>query len=164
MISITEYEKYFENLASFNNNIEAFHKLDLFDIDSSLAKLREKPVKTVLLLETYAVRKYASNSDQVFDTPVGAFLVMQSIDNPRGDLNTQRDAILKETEQICNSMEARLKHDMEAENSFMADLDINSLVREKIGPDLDNRWGWRVMFKLKTWNPMQLIPSEWSDL
>jgi len=164
MINITEYENYFKNLATLNKKVEAFHKLDLFDVDSSLEKLREKPVKTVLLLETYAVRKYAVNSDQVFDMPVGAFLVMQSIENVREDLNTQRDAILKETELICNSMEARLKHDMENENSFIADLDINSLVREKIGPDLDNRWGWRVMFKLKTLNPLQLIPSEWTDL
>ena len=164
MINITEYENYFENIVAINNRINGFEKLDLHDVSSAIDNMREKSVKTVLLVETYAVGKSARNKDQVFDTPAGAFLIMQKIENPRGDKKKQRDDILKETEQIANQVEARMKYDFDNENSFLADLELTSFTREKIGPDLDNRWGWRVMFRFKTYNPMQLIPSDWTDL
>lgn len=164
MINIADYEKYFENIVTINKKIDGFEKLDLHDVSSAIDNLRDKSAKTVLLLETYAVGKSSRSNDQIYDIPDGAFLIMQKLTNPRGNKKQQRDEILQETEQIANQVEARMKFDFEKGETFLADLELTSFTREKIGPDLDNRWGWRVMFRFKTYNPMQLVPSDWTDL
>lgn len=164
MITITDYESYFTALGAANKSITATEKLDLYDVQSTIDKIRDLANDTILLIETYAVGKQSNNADNVHDIHSGAILIMQGSDDPRGDKQAIRSAILANTERIANSFEARLKYDMERGIGWLADLDINSIVREKIGPDLGSRYGWRIKFHIKTYNPLFVIESDWSDL
>lgn len=164
MLSITDYESYFTAIGAAHKSISATEKLDLYDVQSTIDKIRDLTTDTILLVETYAVGKNARNADQVHDIVSGAILIMRSLDDPRGDQQSMRSTILADTERIANDFEARLKYDMENGIGWLADLDINSIVREKIGPDLGNRYGWRIQFHIKTYNPMIVIPSMWNDL
>jgi hypothetical protein len=176
MLTITDYESYFTALGAAHKSITATEKLDLYDVQSTIEKIRDLVNDTILLIETYSVGKQSLNADNVHDINAGAILIMQGSNDPRGDKETIRSAILANTERIANSFEARIKYDMErafeeglqsnSDNkvNWLANLDINSIVREKIGPDLGGRYGWRIQFHIKTYNPMIVIPSMWNDL
>lgn len=164
MINITDYENYFTALGAAHKTVSQTEKLDLYDVQSTIDAIRDITTDVLLLIETYAVRKSAASADQVHDIPSGAILILQGFDDPRGDKQQIKSDILANTERIANDFEARMKYDMEQENTFMADLDLNSISREKIGPDLGGRYGWRIQFRLRTFNPMILIPSMWNDL
>lgn len=164
MLSISDYESYFTALGAAHKSVSKTEKLDLYDVQSTIDAIRDLTNDTILLIETYSTGKNASSRDQVNDIIAGAILIMKGNDDPRGDKQAIRSAILSETEKIANDFEARLKYDQERGIGWLADLDLNSMVREKIGPDLGDRYGWRIQFHLITYNPMIVIPSVWNDL
>ncbi len=165
MINFATYENYFQKLSNNHVAIEKFYPIDLDDMQNAMTEIRTLAASTLLVLEAYAVGKNGVSADQVFDCPTAAYLILKKITNTRGNIKDERKAILNETEIWCNDFEARIKKDSTLPRyTFLSELDIFSLNREKIGPVLDNYYGWRTTFRFNSYNPMQVIPTQWNDL
>jgi hypothetical protein len=141
-------DKYLPPVGDSVSIVKSFYEIDLLDMQKATADLKANKYKDdKLILEDFTVGTVAKNMDQVNDKFMGAFLVIGQFNIKGGsneDKTTLKNKTFNEAKLIINTMIAGKRSGC----NVMAGLDVNSIVMEKVGPVLDQHYGWRVSFDL----------------
>lgn len=171
MITYTEYEAYFLNLASQYHKIahsEASRHFAVMDIDDILsAKNSSLNFDTPsLLLENPEGRLSYANSG-MRDENFGAFLIIQQ-SLTRGDVEQKR-AVMNLTKTVGMGICARMHVDKKSRFKgiktpprFIEFFDLSQVKYFKVGPIFANCYGWRFEFNIGQDAPIYYDPADWT--
>jgi len=170
MITYSEYEAYFEGLATSLVDIahtEQKPQFAIMDIDDILGSQRGKIDFTspVMILENPEGR-LAYKHDQLQDENLGAFHILQDAgrDNP-----TRKRQVMDLTKTIGTKVISRMQYDKIQKSTGTAGIpqmllyfDLAQVRYLKIGPIFSGCYGWRFEFNLAEQTPIIYDADDWT--
>ena len=148
-----------EVIANSHIEIKGFYRFNFSEITSNLRSGVEAPV---LLLESHSselesLTKMVSN----FNSRNISFLLLD-FGGKQGDFDRQNE-VLDSLENIALDIISYLVNENKNRSSWMFGMfDINSVKIEKVGPILDNMFGWNILYVLKSHESMEINPIKWT--
>jgi hypothetical protein len=138
--------------------INGFYRFDITELTGQLRKGINTPV---LMLESHSTDMVEnSNKTVTFANKRVSFLLLDfagKVDNYE-----KRDQVLENLENIALDIAAFLKKCRNDKTHWLYGLiDIDSIQIEKVGPILDNMFGWNVIYTLKNHEPMCYDATKW---
>lgn len=171
MLTYSEYEDYFRNLAtsfSLIGHTEAASRFATMDIDSILSNQRgalDFTHPTMILENPEGAMEW--KHDRMKDENLGAFHILQHVsrNNPE-----QKRAVMDLAKAIGTKIIAKMQTEkiarMKGDNTqkrFLLYFDLSQVRYQKVGPVFSDCYGWRFEFNIAQETPLSLIhdPSEW---
>ncbi|MDD3815981.1 MAG: hypothetical protein PHZ02_15200 [Desulfocapsaceae bacterium] len=146
-MNVLTYQAYFEKFKTAGL-VNSIYEIDLLDLDTAANDLRSGKYKPDhLVMESFTVLTLETNADSIFDQFNGAILVLSPA-SLRSFGQTEKTALLNATYQKVATIKRAMIHDKYNTCGIMRGLEVEAFVTEKIGPVLDQMYGWRLQFQL----------------
>ena len=154
----TKIVQFHNEIATAHTGINGFYR---FDITELTGKLRSGIQTPVLMLESHS-SDLAENSNKTvtFANRRISFLLLQF--TGKTDNYSRKEEVLDELENTALDICAFLKKCQNDRNHWLYGMiDMQTVQIEKVGPILDNMFGWNVLYTLKNHEPMCYDASKW---
>lgn len=169
MISFTDYESYFENIAkdfkpiSHSSDTPRFALMDIDDILSSQRSELDFTYPCMILENFEGEIQYKHNN--MLDTPMGAFHIIQQVqrDDPaqkREVINKCKEYGLRIIARMQLERKALYSGDPEA-NKILLYFQMDEVRYQKVSNIFSGCHGWRFEFNLGKESAMPFSPSDW---
>jgi hypothetical protein len=170
-MDITHYVAYFEDMATNHKSI--LHtpenpKFARMNIEEILAGRRSGIDFTgyVLILESYEGQFADNGSDNIMNGQAGAMMVVKHV--APGDFDAEV-TVLNDSLNILFSLLSKIKKDSDTfpqndtnrYNGLVKKIDFNSVSYHKVGPVMDNCFGYRMQFKFNESLDLSFKPADW---
>jgi hypothetical protein len=143
----TAWETYFGKFVTLGV-VNSMYLIDLLDLDTATKDLKSSHyAPDHLVLESFTVGTAMANPDQIYDLFTGAVLVLSPAQIRLFD-QSAKSALLSKTYHTAALIKRTMIRDKYDRCDFTRGLDVRSMQIEKIGPVLDNLYGWRLQFSL----------------
>lgn len=145
MITLQAYQDYFEQFKA-SGLVQSIYQIDLLDLDTAraaIAKLQEP----VLVVEDFSVATQGKDADHLIDRYIAAVVVLKKA-SLRGSTESNRKQVLQETFDISRQIKQQLIRDYNTGIPVITHLKPATFQLDKIGPALDNRYGYRLQFEI----------------
>ena len=147
-MDVVDYTDYFKQFAGDEKICKSFYEIDLLDMKKATEDIRGGEYKDdILILEDFTVGTVAKNMDQINDKFFGALLVVGKYGIRGGTSQEKQDLKNRTFNEIVAIREAMIA-DKRRGCNLMSGLELNNFLIEKVGPILDQDYGWRLSFEL----------------
>jgi hypothetical protein len=138
-LNITNYIGYFKDIAGRHKDIQGFYIMDINELEGDVRSKLQYPA---LVLTALTGDIAAGNDDNILNNLKNGFIILQHV-NELNDYKAEMDAMASSF-QIGLQVISKIRHDVQTCSNDLADIDMNSIKYEMMGPVYDNDWG--VMF------------------
>lgn len=146
-MNVITYQDYFKKFITAGL-MNSMYEIDLLDLDTASNDLRSGKYKPDhLVLESFTVLTMETHADAIFDQFNGAILVLSPA-SLRTFGQTEKTALLNTTYQKVATIKRAMIYDKYNTCGIMRGLEVEAFITEKIGPVLDNMYGWRLQFQV----------------
>ena len=146
-MNVISYQDYFKKFITAGL-VNSMYEIDLLDLDTASNDLRSGKYKPDhLVLESFTVLTTETDADSIWDQFNGAILVLSPA-SLRTFGQTEKTTLLNSTFQKIATIKRAMIHDKYNTCGIMRGLEVEAFVTEKIGPVLDQMYGWRLQFLL----------------
>lgn len=146
-MNVLSYQEYFEKFRTAGL-VNSIYEIDLLDLDTAANDLRSGKYKPDhLVMESFTVLTLETNADSIFDQFNGAILLLSPA-ALRTFGQTEKTALLNATYQKIATIKRAMIHDKYNTCGIMRGLEVEAFVTEKIGPVLNQMYGWRLQFQI----------------
>lgn len=147
-MNVITYQQYFEKFKTAGL-VNSMYVIDLLDLDTASNDLRSGNYKPDhLVLESFTVLTEEVTADTIFDQVHGAVLLLSPA-SLRTFGQSEKTALLNSTYQkIATLKRAMIQDKYQTCGSIMRGLDVNSIEINKIGPVMNQLYGWRLQFQV----------------
>ena len=146
-MNVTTYEQYFAKFLTAGL-VNSLYHIDLLDLDTATNDLRGGKFKPdFLVLESFTVGTSEVHADDLYDTFWGAVLILSPAPI-RTLTQTVKTTLLNATYVKTATIKRAMIQDKYNNCDWVRGLDIESMMIEKIGPVLDQHYGWRLQFRI----------------
>ena len=155
----SEIVTFHKKIADAHVDINGFYR---FDMNEIIGNLRTGVGTPALLLESHSSdlesqTKMVSN----FNSRKISFLLLDFA-GKAGNFDKANE-VLDRLENIALDIVSYLVDQNKTNGSWLFGMfDINSVQIEKVGPILDNMYGWNILYSLKCQEPMIFNPDKWN--
>lgn len=146
-MNVISYQDYFKKFITAGL-VNSMYEIDLLDLDTASNDLRSGKYKPDhLVLESFTVLTTETDADSIWDQFNGAILLLSPA-SLRTFGQTEKTTLLNTTYQKIATIKRAMIHDKYNTCGIMRGLEVEAFVTEKIGPVLDQMYGWRLQFLL----------------
>ncbi len=146
-MNVITYQDYFRKFITAGL-VNSIYEIDLLDLDTASKDLRSGKYKPDhLLLESFTVLTSMTTADSIYDQFHGAILVLSPA-SIRTLGQTEKSKLLNDTYKKIATIKRAMIHDKYNTCGYMRGLEVESIETQKIGPVLDQMYGWRLQFRL----------------
>jgi len=146
-MNVTTWENYFRKFITVQL-VNSMYQIDLLDLDTAMKDLRSgKYAPDNLVLESFTVNTDVVHADDIYDIFYGAVLVLTPAPIRTLD-QAAKTTILNSTYTKTATIKRTMIFDKYHSCDVMRGLVVESMQIEKLGPVLDNMYGWRLMFQI----------------
>lgn len=147
-MNVEQYNNYFDKFREPIGLVNSLYQIDLLDLNSAMNDLKGgKYLPDHLVLEAFTVGTSEVNADNIQELFFGALLLIRPIDI-RDNSQIAKTNILNDTYRKTAQIKRAMISDKLNTCTFMRGLDIDSIMIEKIGPVLNNQFGWRLSYQI----------------
>ena len=158
-ISYSDLYNFHQLIANAHVDIRSFYRIDFAELQGALRHQVEQ--SPVLFMEAPSIMLSSENKGvSTFGNRANSLLILETV---REIDNTQEveDALTK-TERIALDICSYLDHKSKDSSHFLfGRFDINNVAIEKVGPLIDNYYGWNILYQIKTFESMKYNPEKW---
>jgi len=146
-MNVITYQQYFQRFITAGL-VNSIYEIDLLDLDTASNDLRSGNFKPDhLVLESFTVNTQEVTADNIYDQFHGAILLLSPA-SLRKFGQSEKTALLNETYKKVATIKRAMIHDKYNTCGIMRGLEVEAFVTEKIGPVLNQMYGWRLQFQL----------------
>jgi hypothetical protein len=146
-MNVITYQDYFQKFITAGL-VNSMYEIDLLDLDTASNDLRSGKYKPDhLVLESFTVLTMETNADTIFDQFHGAILVLSPA-SLRTFGQTDKTNLLNDTYKKIATIKRAMIHDKYNTCGIMRGLEVESFEIQKIGPVLNQMYGWRLQFHM----------------
>ena len=138
-LDINNYISYFKDIAERHKDIKGFYVMDINELEGDVRSKLQYPA---LVLTALTGDISGSNEDNILNNLKSGFIVLQHVKDIN-DYKSEMDAMAS-SYKIGLQIISKIRYDVEHCSDAIADIDLNTLKYEMMGPVYDNDWG--VMF------------------
>lgn len=150
--------QFHKGIATANKEIKGFYR---FNIAELTGKLRSGIQTPVLMLESHSLSlRENQNKTTTFADRNISFLLLDFAG--KSDNYDKQEEVLDDLENVALDIAAYLKHCHNDKSSWLFGMIQNDTFQiQKVGPILDNMFGWNVLYTLKNHEPMCYDATKW---
>jgi len=154
----TNIVQFHKDIATAHKEINGFYR---FDITELTGRLRNGVVTPVLMLESHSTDLAPNqNNTSTFANRRISFLLLDF--SGKVDNYDKKEEVLDNLENIALDICTFLKKCHNDKDHFLYGMvDLQTVQIEKVGPLLDNMYGWNVLYTLKNHEPMCYDAEKW---
>jgi hypothetical protein len=146
-MNVVTYEQYWNKFITAGL-VNSIYTIDLLDLDTATNDLRGGKYKPDhLVLESFTVQTDLVHADDIYDVFYGAVLVLAPAPIRALDQSVKTD-ILNSTYKKAATIKRAMISDKYNNCDWMKGLEVESIQIEKIGPVLNQQYGWRIQFRI----------------
>lgn len=146
-MNVKTWEEYFEKFVTAGV-VNSLYHIDLLDLDTATNDLRSGKYKPDhLVLESFTIGTNEVHADEIYDVFYGAVLVL-SKNAIRTMTQENKTELLNSTYQKAALIKRTMLQDKYNNCDWMRGLEPQSILIEKLGPVLDQLYGWRIQFQI----------------
>jgi hypothetical protein len=146
-MNVITYQDYFKKFVTAGL-VNSMYEIDLLDLDTASNDLRSGSYKPDhLVLESFTVLTEEVTADTIFDQIYGAVLLLSPA-SLRTFGQADKTKLLNDTyKKIATLKRAMIQDKYHTCGGFMRGLEVNSIEITKVGPVLNQMYGWRLQFQ-----------------
>lgn len=146
-MTVEEYNGYFEKFITTHKWIEKVYPIDLLDFETAANDVKKMDEDPILCLEDFTVGTIARNIDQVMDVYQGALVVLSKL-SIRRSAEDEKTELLSKIFTIIQNIKKTMIADKCSSCTWISGLKAERFLVQKVGPVLDQRYGWRLQFEI----------------
>lgn len=150
--------QFHKDIATANKEIKGFYRFDITELTGQLRRGVETPV---LMLESHSTDlSQNQNNTTTFANRRVSFLLLNF--TGKTDDYDKKEEVLDDLENVALDICAFIKKCHNDKNHWLYGMvDLQTVQIEKVGPILDNMYGWNVIYTLKNHEPMCYDAEKW---
>lgn len=158
-ISHTDINNLHRAIAAAHKGIKGYYRFDFSELNGSLRRGIETPV---LMLESPS-SQFSRNAIKTtnFKQRDISFLLLDFAGQV--DAYDKQEEVLSRLEEVADDIASLLDKFRKDKNHWLYGLfDVATYKLEKVGPIMDNMYGWNVLYSLSSHNPLCFEPDKWN--
>ena len=148
MIDVATWETFCNRFRDEFHIVESVYPIDILDMQTATEEIR-KLKSPILVCEDFTVSTIAHKADNINDNFMLALLVLEKF-TVRNNKAADKSALLQSTYSSIKEIKNLMIAGKLSTCEFVSGLNIESMLIEKVGPVLDQHYGWRLSFDIIT--------------
>lgn len=158
-ISYKQIQEFTQSIANAHVDIKDFYRVDFEELQGAL-RTNIKGFPVLMMEAPSVVLSSESKGVSTFGTREMSLLVLTNVSERENFQETEN--ALDTAHRIALDIVSYLKKCANDENHLLfGRFDINTVRLEKVGPIIDNLYGWNLLYEIKSFESMVFNPSKW---
>lgn len=158
-ISYKQIQEFHQSVADAHVDIKDFYRVDFEELQGAL-RTNIKGFPVLMMEAPSVVLSSESQGVSTFGTREMSILVLTNVTDRENFQETEN--ALDTTHRIALDIVSYFKKSAQQEDHILfGRFDINTVRLEKVGPIIDNLYGWNLLYEIKSFESMIFNPAKW---